>query len=183
MQKLRGQTESLYLMAKSHTTRFEFIFTCIAPNSAKLFTTVIAVHRSLTLSPSQSRRAAGGRDWDWDRAYETSKLYRELKMRGALIDEDRLRLLPLEEQFHKIEGVWNLSSDQVPPTSLPLPRLLPSYSPSPQRAGKPGLLHHHQHPGRLVRIHEQRLQRLHPLLANGHTPHFSLRLLTHSLRL
>ncbi len=34
-------------------------------------------------------------------------------MRGAIIDEDQLRMLPLEEQCNRIEGVWNLSSDQV----------------------------------------------------------------------
>lgn len=58
----------------------------------KLFTTVIGIHR----------------------AYETSKLYRDLKMRGALVDEtEKLRILPLENQCDRIEGVWNLSSDQV----------------------------------------------------------------------
>lgn len=48
------------------------------------------------------------------RAYETSKLYRELKMRGAVInEEEQLRILPLEQQCDRFEGVWNLSSDQV----------------------------------------------------------------------
>ena len=57
-----------------------------------MFTTVISIHR----------------------AYETTKLYRELKMRGAIIDaNDELRILPLEEQCDRIDGVWNLSSDQV----------------------------------------------------------------------
>lgn len=48
------------------------------------------------------------------RAYETSKMYRELKMRGAIIDdEEKLKLLPSEEQINRLEGIWNLSSDQV----------------------------------------------------------------------
>lgn len=35
-------------------------------------------------------------------------------MRGALVDEDgKLRILPLEHQTNKVEGAWNLSSDQV----------------------------------------------------------------------
>ena len=60
------------------------------PGSPRLFTTVIAVHR----------------------AYETSKLYRDLKLRGALIQNKQLRLLPQEQVYDKVNGVWNLSSDQ-----------------------------------------------------------------------
>uniref|UniRef100_A0A2K6W789 BBSome complex member BBS5 PH domain-containing protein n=2 Tax=Onchocerca TaxID=6281 RepID=A0A2K6W789_ONCVO len=89
--KLRGQAESLYLLAHHTNARFEFIFTCINPSQTKLFTIVIAVHR----------------------AYETSKLYRELKMRGALVnDEQHLRILPEEQQCDRFEGVWNLGNDQ-----------------------------------------------------------------------
>lgn len=59
---------------------------------SRLFTTVIGIHR----------------------AYETSKLYRDMKMRGALIDEnENLRILPTEQQVDRFEGAWNLSSDQV----------------------------------------------------------------------
>ncbi|CAB1346649.1 unnamed protein product [Coregonus sp. 'balchen'] len=88
--KLRGQTEALYILTKSNNTRFEFIFTNVVPGSPRLFTSVIAVHR----------------------AYETSKMYRDLKLRGALIQNKQLRLLPREEVYDKINGVWNLSSDQ-----------------------------------------------------------------------
>lgn len=44
-QKLRGQTEALYILTKSNNTRFEFIFTNVVPGSPRLFTSVIAVHR------------------------------------------------------------------------------------------------------------------------------------------
>lgn len=47
------------------------------------------------------------------RAYETSKMYRDLKLRAALIQNRQLRLLPREQVYDKINGVWNLSSDQV----------------------------------------------------------------------
>ena len=40
-------------------------------------------------------------------------MYRELKLRGALINNKTLRLLPQEQIYDKINGVWNLSSDQV----------------------------------------------------------------------
>ena len=45
-------------------------------------------------------------------AYETSKLYRDLKLRGAIVKEKQLLLLPNEEVYSRTEGVWNLSSDQ-----------------------------------------------------------------------
>ena len=61
------------------------------PGSPRLFTSVIAVHR----------------------AYETTKMYRELKLRAAIISNKSLRLLPQEQVYDKINGVWNLSSDQV----------------------------------------------------------------------
>lgn len=47
------------------------------------------------------------------RAYETSKMYRDLKLRSALIQNKQLRLLPQEQIYDKVNGVWNLSSDQV----------------------------------------------------------------------
>lgn len=88
--KLRGTTEALYVLTKCNNTRFEFIFTNLVPGSPRLFTTVISVHR----------------------AYETSKLYRDLKLRGALIQNKHLRMLPQEQVYDKVNGVWNLSSDQ-----------------------------------------------------------------------
>merc|ERR1719272_114148 len=71
-------------------TRFEFIFTSLVRKSPRLFTTVQAVVR----------------------AYETTKMYRELKLRAAIIREKQLILLPEEQVYSKIDGVWNLSSDQ-----------------------------------------------------------------------
>jgi Bardet-Biedl syndrome 5 protein len=47
-----------------------------------------------------------------DRSYETSKLYRDLKLRGAIIKDKALIMLPDEDVYNKVDGVWNLSSDQ-----------------------------------------------------------------------
>ena len=47
------------------------------------------------------------------RAYESSKLYREVKLRGAILNKGQLKHLPKEQLYNKINGVWNLSSDQV----------------------------------------------------------------------
>jgi Bardet-Biedl syndrome 5 protein len=46
------------------------------------------------------------------RAYETSKLYRDLKLRGSILNGGELVLLPEEQIYNKVNGVWNLSSDQ-----------------------------------------------------------------------
>ncbi|GFO21367.1 Bardet-Biedl syndrome 5 protein homolog [Plakobranchus ocellatus] len=88
--KLRGTVEALYIQCKCNSTRFEFIFTNLVPGSPRLFTSIMSVHK----------------------AYETSKLYRDLKLRGALIKEKQVRLLPQEQIYDQVNGVWNLSSDQ-----------------------------------------------------------------------
>ncbi|XP_064401566.1 Bardet-Biedl syndrome 5 protein homolog isoform X1 [Halichondria panicea] len=89
--KQRGTTEALYLMTKVDKTQFEFIFTNLVPDSPRLFSTVMSVYR----------------------AYETSKPYRELKLRSALLGESKeLKLLPREQLYTKLNGVWNLCSDQ-----------------------------------------------------------------------
>jgi len=49
----------------------------------------------------------------WCRAYETSKLYRELKLRCAIVNNKQLRILPQEQKYSMVDGVYNLSSDQV----------------------------------------------------------------------
>ena len=88
--RLRGRTQALYVMTKFQGSRFEFIFTNLVNDSPRLFTTVQAVFR----------------------AYDTSKLYRDLKLRCAIIADKELKLLPKEEVYNKIPGVWNLSNDR-----------------------------------------------------------------------
>jgi len=36
-----------------------------------------------------------------------------LKLRGAIVDNKQLRILPQEQKYNTIDGVYNLSSDQV----------------------------------------------------------------------
>eukprot|EP00933_Yihiella_yeosuensis_P019643 TRINITY_DN15872_c0_g1_i1.p1 TRINITY_DN15872_c0_g1~~TRINITY_DN15872_c0_g1_i1.p1 ORF type:complete len:345 (-),score=70.10 TRINITY_DN15872_c0_g1_i1:119-1153(-) len=88
--KLRGNSQALFVMTRFNSTRFEFIFTSLVKNSPRLFTTVQAVFKS----------------------YETTKLYRDLKLRGAIIRDKELVMLPNEQVYEKISGIWNLSSDQ-----------------------------------------------------------------------
>lgn len=40
-------------------------------------------------------------------------MYRDMKLRGAVVRNKQLRILPLESIYTTVEGVWNLSSDQV----------------------------------------------------------------------
>ena len=77
-------------MTKYNKSRFEFVFTNLVRQSPRLFTTVQAVYR----------------------AYDTSRLFRDLKLRGAIIKDKALILLPNEQLYNKVPGVWNLSSDQ-----------------------------------------------------------------------
>uniref|UniRef100_A0A5S6QIF1 Bardet-Biedl syndrome 5 protein homolog n=1 Tax=Trichuris muris TaxID=70415 RepID=A0A5S6QIF1_TRIMR len=90
LSKLLGKTESLYVLTKSDSTRFEFIFSTFNHVNSKLFASVLLVYR----------------------AYETSTLYREVRMRSSIVVHDKLRLLPLEEQQKRVDGVWNLYSDE-----------------------------------------------------------------------
>lgn len=87
----RGPTQALCIITRnSQGSRLEFIFTSIVRASPRIFTTCQAVYR----------------------AYESSRLYRDLKLRGALIKDKELLQLPLERIYNKISGVWNLASDQ-----------------------------------------------------------------------
>jgi len=88
--RLRGNTQALFVMTKYNNSRFEFVFTNLVRASPRLFTTVQAVYR----------------------AYDTSRLYRDLKLRGAIIKDKSLVLLPQEQMYNRVAGVWNLSSDQ-----------------------------------------------------------------------
>uniref|UniRef100_T1JH94 BBSome complex member BBS5 PH domain-containing protein n=1 Tax=Strigamia maritima TaxID=126957 RepID=T1JH94_STRMM len=88
--KLRGTTEALYILTKTNSTRFEFIFTNLVPGNNRLFATVASVYK----------------------AYTSTRMYRELKLRGAIIQNKQLKILPQEQIFNKVNGVWNLSSDQ-----------------------------------------------------------------------
>lgn len=90
--RLRGATDSLYVMTKCNGGRFEFIFTNLEVSTGgtawRSFLTVQHVHRS----------------------YDATKLFRELKLRGALISNEELKLLKGEEVYNKIGGVANLSN-------------------------------------------------------------------------
>eukprot|EP00921_Rhytidocystis_pertsovi_P014552 GHVQ01023510.1.p1 GENE.GHVQ01023510.1~~GHVQ01023510.1.p1 ORF type:complete len:338 (+),score=27.53 GHVQ01023510.1:103-1116(+) len=88
--KLQGPTQALYVLTKYNGTRFEFVFHTLVRSCSRLFGSVQAVHR----------------------AYDTTRLYREVKLRGAIVKERELMLLPLEDIYDRVSGVWNLSSEK-----------------------------------------------------------------------
>ncbi|KAL9645605.1 hypothetical protein ABK040_000667 [Willaertia magna] len=88
--RLRGPTQSLFVLTRFHGSRFEFIFTNIVKGSPRLFSTVQAVYR----------------------AYQSSKMYREIRLRSAIVKNKCLELLPKEQIYSAVSGVWNLSYDQ-----------------------------------------------------------------------
>jgi Bardet-Biedl syndrome 5 protein len=69
--------------------RFEFIFTDYG-NNTKHFAAVFDVYK----------------------IYQASQLYRELKLRSCILSEGKLKILPQEQIFKQLNGVYNLSSDQ-----------------------------------------------------------------------
>ncbi|XP_071449308.1 BBSome complex member BBS5 [Hetaerina americana] len=85
-----GESDMIQLLAKTTDMKFEFIFTNLMPKSLKDLSSVISVHKS----------------------YMSSKLYRELKLRGALLNGRQLKVLPLEKVISYVNGVWNLSNNQ-----------------------------------------------------------------------
>ncbi|CAI2375368.1 unnamed protein product [Moneuplotes crassus] len=87
---MKGSSQALYLRTRFQQSRFEFIFSSLVRDSPRLFSSFQAVIRS----------------------YETTKLYRDLKLRGAIVQDSELILLPKEKVFNKYTGVWNLSQEQ-----------------------------------------------------------------------
>ncbi|VVC88199.1 unnamed protein product [Leptidea sinapis] len=72
---LRGSKQALYVLAGYKGSRYEFIFTNLAPNCVRHYATVCAVHK----------------------AYAGSRMYRDLKLRGPIVHNKQLRVLPLEK--------------------------------------------------------------------------------------
>ncbi|XP_059051851.1 Bardet-Biedl syndrome 5 protein homolog [Achroia grisella] len=86
---LRGTTQALYALAAYKMSRYEFIFTNLSPNSVRHYTSVVGVHK----------------------AYANSRMYRNLKLRGAIVHNKQLRMLPLEKINLNEHSIWNLSTD------------------------------------------------------------------------
>lgn len=93
--KLRGKNEALYMMTKVNGTRYEFIFIRLEP--------VLGVSRELVDLVGQVCKA-----------YVSTRLYRDLRLRSAILSPSnkQLKMLHSEQIYNTFNGVWNLSSDQ-----------------------------------------------------------------------
>ena len=90
-----GSTQALFVLTKFHNSKFEFIFTSFVRNSPRLFATIQTVFR----------------------AYDTSRMYRDLKLRGAVISDKELKLLPLEQIYSQVgylNSLEHTASDTAP---------------------------------------------------------------------
>jgi Bardet-Biedl syndrome 5 protein len=89
--RLRGSLQALVVCATFEASRYDFIFTSLVRASPRLFATAQAVHK----------------------AFETSRAYRTLRLRGAIIrpEDKAVVLLPRERVFTQLEGVWNLANE------------------------------------------------------------------------
>ncbi len=47
------------------------------------------------------------------RAFESTPLYRNIKLRGAVVQDRQLVVLPHEEVYQMVDGAWNLANDAV----------------------------------------------------------------------
>ncbi|XP_043477046.1 Bardet-Biedl syndrome 5 protein homolog [Leptopilina heterotoma] len=85
-----SNTQALYILSSFRSCRYEFLFINLDPKNSRHYTSVLGVYRS----------------------YISSKLYREIKLRGAIIHDKRLTILPQENIHSTLHGVWNLSTEQ-----------------------------------------------------------------------
>lgn len=98
---MRGNFNSLHLLCKINGTRYEFIFTQF--NST--------LNEPISLTGEKNDLIY----WLTHicKAHVESKLFRDLKLRSVLFTPNKqLKILPGEFIYDKIQGVWNLSSDQ-----------------------------------------------------------------------
>jgi Bardet-Biedl syndrome 5 protein len=82
-------SDALFILTSTPKQRFEFIFTDYGTNPTH-FAPVFEIYK----------------------IYQSTSLYRELKLRGAILTDGQLSILPQEQVYKQLSGVYNLSSDQ-----------------------------------------------------------------------
>ncbi|XP_076670235.1 Bardet-Biedl syndrome 5 protein isoform X3 [Andrena cerasifolii] len=82
--------QALHVLTSFRSCRYEFIFTNLDPKSTRHYTSVIGIYR----------------------AYISSKIYREIKLRSGIINDKQLILLPQERVHSTSPDIWNLSLEQ-----------------------------------------------------------------------
>ncbi|XP_076670234.1 Bardet-Biedl syndrome 5 protein isoform X2 [Andrena cerasifolii] len=112
--------QALHVLTSFRSCRYEFIFTNLDPKSTRHYTSVIGIYRCsrdcqvFFFSPSRSPLGACGtrvRHIE-SKAYISSKIYREIKLRSGIINDKQLILLPQERVHSTSPDIWNLSLEQ-----------------------------------------------------------------------
>ncbi|RNE99990.1 bardet-Biedl syndrome 5 protein [Trypanosoma rangeli] len=85
----RATTEALYINTRFRVNRYEFVFTFMGQTPHQFFIVPVV----------------------W-RAYDSSRSYRELRMRSSLVRGGDIVVLPGERLFTRLEGVTNVSEDR-----------------------------------------------------------------------
>ena len=88
--------EAVHVLTKFNKAQYEFIFTNLSAENFQLYSTILNVHRWVWLGDRAILCSFACR------AYETSKLYREVKLRGALLENKQLKLLPQEQIYNTV---------------------------------------------------------------------------------
>jgi Bardet-Biedl syndrome 5 protein len=88
--RTRGASQALYVVTKFAHSKFEFIFSHESRHLPRLFSTIQSLYN----------------------AFDTSRLYRDIKLRGGIVRDKAVTMLPGESIISSTNGVWNLSGDQ-----------------------------------------------------------------------
>jgi Bardet-Biedl syndrome 5 protein len=88
--RTRNAVQAIYVLTKFAHSKFEFIFSNENRHVPRLFSTVQSLFN----------------------AFDTSRLFRDIKLRGGIMRDKALIMLPGERIISTTNGVWNLSGDQ-----------------------------------------------------------------------
>jgi Bardet-Biedl syndrome 5 protein len=88
--RTRNSVQALFVLTKFSDSKFEFIFSHENRQVPRLFSTVQSLYN----------------------AFDTSRLFRDIKLRGGIMRDKALIMLPGERIISTTNGVWNLSGDQ-----------------------------------------------------------------------
>lgn len=89
--KVGGETKGLCIKCRYNNNRFEFVFNAVNSTSSQIFTSFHAIYRS----------------------YDTSRLYRDMKMKGFLTQDKNPISLPSEKMISKYLSVANVVNEQA----------------------------------------------------------------------
>lgn len=88
--RTRNSVQALFVLTKFSHSKFEFIFSHDNRQVPRLFSTLQSLYN----------------------AFDTSRLFRDIKLRGGIMRDNALIMLPGERIISTTNGVWNLSGDQ-----------------------------------------------------------------------